>query len=99
MLKRRRSKMLAGRKYKSMWKLLASTQFESPFEITKEVKKFVAEYGLAKDFDKKKIDGEEEGKLKKEAAEKLLKTSTLFIQDNPHKEDRLERVKDGIRLE
>lgn len=91
--------MLAGRKYKSMWKLLASTQFESPFEITKEVKKFVDEYKLAKDFDKKKIDGDEEGKLKQNVAQELLRTSTLFIHENKYKEERLQSVKDGVRAE
>lgn len=89
--------MSVGRKYKAMWKLLATTQYESPFEITKDVKKFIQEYSLSKDFDKKKIDGQEEGKLKKEVAARLLKTSTLFIHENTNKETNIEAVRNGIR--
>lgn len=91
--------MLAGRKYKAMWKLLASTQYESPFEITKDVRRFVQEYKLERDFDKKKIDGEEEGKLKQRIANDLLRISTVFVQENPTKERRLQEVKSAIRAE
>lgn len=90
--------MSVGRKYKAMWKLLAATQYESPFEITKDVKKFVTQYGLSKDFNKKKVDGEEEGKLLDPVAQELLRTSSLFIH-NEHKEKRIHIVSEGVKVE
>lgn len=91
--------MLVGPKYKSTWKILASAHFTSSFDLDSKTEAFIKKYKLQDDIvveEPKKKGDNKTAKLKPEVAEKLLRTSTLFIHDNKYIEEREATVINGV---
>jgi hypothetical protein len=71
--------MLVGAKYKSVWKLLASTHFAMEFEMTEKIRQFIERNKLESGIVQKGTTA----KLTPETAKELIAVSGLFLHGKP----------------